>query len=214
MKTPFLVACAIVCAISAAQANVSFSDTFSDRLVRFTEEGETFYSIVSAGKFTARGKVALTPEESSTPLDRNTPVTLAIGLWFYSGVLGDDPSYDPAKSKSVNIPLEGGSLKLAISRNVLTWSVTAKTGATFFGQSFEVSPVAEALYAEESSAISPADDIRALCRIAVGGESASANIPVTGTVKFLLKTVGSGDAAEEFGLCTVKIKGAATLVRD
>lgn len=197
-----------------ARASVSFSDSYADRLARYSEEGEVFYDIISGGKFTARGKVMLAAEDSAITLDRDTPVSVSIGSWLFQGVLGDDPKFIPGRSKSVKIPLLGGFLKLAISRGIFTWSVTAKTGFNAAGDDFETSPAAEALYAEESFPITPADDRVVSCNIAIASASATANIPLTGTVKYVIKTVGGGDFAEEFGLCTVKVKGTATLARD
>jgi len=214
MKKLFLIAFAFVCVTASALSTVSFSDTYVDRLVRFSEEGESFYDILSGGKFSARGKVVLVSSDSSLALGANTPVAVAIGEWVFEGVLGDDPKFDPAKSKSVKIPLSGGVLKLAISRGALTWSVTAKTGSSNTGDEFEVSPAAEALYAEESATIALADGEAVRCTITIGGNSASASIPLSGSVKYQLKTVGAGDLAEEFGLCTVSVKGSAELARD
>jgi hypothetical protein len=214
MKTFLLTACTFLCAIAQGLASVTFSDDYADRLVRFTEEGESFYEVISGGKFTARGKMEILAADSSITLDRDTPVSVSIGSWNFDGVLGDDPKFVPGKSKSVNIPLLGGSLKLAISRGMLTWSLTAKTGFSNAGDEFEVSPVAEALYAEESFPITPADDQVVECSFTIATASATANIPLTGSVKYVLKKVGSGDLADEYGLCTVKVKGLATLARD
>jgi hypothetical protein len=184
-------------------------------LVVFREEGGSFRDIVSGGKFTARGKVLVTEQDSSIDLGPDTAVTVEVGNWIFEGRLGDDPKFVEGRSKSVRFNLPGGgSLSLALSSKALTWSVTAQTGFDKDGQSLEVSPVAESLYAEESAPITPADAVFAGVTIAVDRATATAAVPLMGSVKHLVKNMGSGDAAEEFGLCTVKVKGLATLERE
>jgi len=206
---------ALLITMSLARANVSFSESFADRLVSYSEEGETFRETISGGTFTARGKVPLTPQDANIVLGASTPVTATIGDWTFEGTLGGDPKFVAGKSKSASFKLPGGgTLRLAWGAAALTWSVTAKTGSNLAGDSFETSPVAEGLYAEESALITAADEVTVDVNLTLDTATASASIPQTGAVKYIVKTVGSGDLAEEHGLCSVKVKGSAVMWRE
>jgi|GEM_PF-4844534 len=207
----------LLLAASAAFANVTFSETSAQRLVSTRMDGEVSSDVYSGGTFTARGKV-IVPDGLTITFSNESEITLTIGNWTFEGTMSDDPKFNPAKIKPLSFRLPGGgTLSFALSRGVLTWSVTAKTGSTNAGDELETSPVAEDNYGSdpsESRAITAADEVTAQCVLAFDSLSAQAEVPLTGSVRVSLRKVGSGDLAEEYFLSSVRLKGTGNIAAD
>jgi hypothetical protein len=216
-KIGFTLFCSLLL-ISASWASGSFNETYSERLVAIRMDGEVSREVLAGGSFSLRAKVGLSESDFMIAPSGATPVKITVGGWTYEGVLSDDPRYVAEKSRSVRLPLvkdgiRRGVVSLAVSRGVLTFSVSAKTGVNTKGQEFEASPFAAAQASEESRRIALGEGLAVPCSIAFAGINASANIPVAGTERYSVRKVGRGDEAEEYGLSAVRLRGSAMLER-
>ena len=204
-------------AASAAFANITFSETSAQRVVSTSMDGEVIRETYAGGTFTARGKVII-PDGLPITFSDESEITLTIGNWTFEGTMSDDPKFNPAKIKPITFRLPGGgTLRLALSRGVLTWSVTARTGSTNAGDELESSPVAEDNYGSEPSdsrAIVAEDELAVPCSLTFDSLSASADVPLIGSIRVVLRKFGSGDMADEISLSSVRLKGAGTMVAE
>jgi len=199
-------------------ASASFKETYSEKLVTIRLDGEVSREVLAGGSFSLRSKVGLSESDFTIAPTGETAVKITVGGWTYEGVLSDDPRYVAGKSRSVRLPLvqdgiRRGVVSIAVSRGVLTFSVSVKTGVNTKGQEFEVSPFAAAQASGESRRIALGEGLAVPCSISFAGINASANILVAGTERYSVRKVGRGDEAEEYGLSAVSLRGSAMLER-
>ncbi|MEI7865953.1 MAG: fibronectin type III domain-containing protein, partial [Chthoniobacterales bacterium] len=194
---------------------VSFREAYADRIVATPEEGAVSYDQIATGSFTARGKLILTAEDLDG-INENTPISISVGGWSFEASLNDDPRYVPGK-QSARFLLDGGALTIAWaagrSSATVTWSVKAKTGSCPGGDELQESPVAAELGDGENAIITLDDQLKAVCEVNLAGISAYSEVPLSGAVRYNLKTAGTGDETAEFDLksCTVLGSGVMRL---
>jgi len=192
--------------------SASFSETYADRLVSYTEEGERYYETFTTGRFTTRGKAIFAEPLDVAGLDENTPLYTQIGEWRIDGVLGDDPKFTAGKKSATFKSASGATIRVAFTGKSATWSVSARTGADARG-TYEDSPKAYAYAGSgETFSIAKSDGESVVCNVGLGAEHLlSGNLPMAGRVKSTVKKVGSGDLVEEYPLNSVSISAAGAL---
>lgn len=171
--------------------SVSFSETYTERLVNFVEvdeDGGRFsdWDVLPSGSFTARGKFPIDGSALGASLAADTKVSLVLGEWSYQTVVGNASNFAPGrKSLSFKIP-SGGTIVIAFGKNLATWSATAKTGMNNKREEFAASAAAEGLIRNEAYSISsdeydpslPPQSEPVPVVLSVGGIVAEGEVPV------------------------------------
>jgi len=214
MKKIILLSTAIIGTLSAEALaqSASFSETYADRLVSYSEGGEKTYETVTTGRFTTRGRALFGEELDLTSLDESTPVSVTAGNWKYEGTLGDDPKFTAGK-KSASVKLSSGAtLRIAFTKKSATWTVSGRTGSNG-SDTFESSPkAADYAGAGESLTIKRSDGETLAYAVTLGTEhSLSGDLPLAGRVKSTVRKVGSGDFADEYTLMSVNLSASGRL---
>jgi hypothetical protein len=212
-KFPLLVLTVLapLCSTSLAQ-RATFSESYADKLISYTEDGDKFFEQITTGRFTTSGRATFAEELDLSTLDESTPVVMTIGNWEIKGTFADDPKFAPGK-KSATFKLESGAtIRVAFTKKSVTWSVSAKTGNNAT-EAFEASPKA-AEYAEsgEPLTITKSDGETLAYAVTLGADNSLAGeLPLTGRVRSTIRKVGSGDFAEEYPLMSVNLSASGLL---
>jgi hypothetical protein len=218
VKKLFSIPICISVLVSSVWANaVSFRETYADRIVTTREDGFVSYDQIATGSFTARGKLILTAEDlDGITVDEDTPITIIAGGWSFEASLGDDPKYVPGK-KSARFVINGGvvtiALAIGLSSTTVTWSASAKTGISPSGDEFQESLAAAELGDGENATITLEDEATIVCTVDIAGSDAYSEVPLYGAVRYKLKTVGTGEDANEFDLKSCTVRGSGIMVR-
>lgn len=192
--------------------SASFSETYADKLVSYTEDGDRYYETVTTGRFTTRGKATFAEPLDLAGLDETTPLFIQIGDWRIDGFLGDDPKFTAGKKSATFRSATGAVIRVAFTAKSATWSVSARTGSDARG-TYEDSPKAYAYAGSgETLSIAKTDGESVVCNVGLADEHfLSGNLPLSGRVKSAVKKVGSGDLVEEYPLSSVSISAAGAL---
>jgi hypothetical protein len=218
VKNLFSIPICISVLVSSVWANtVSFRETYADRIVTTREDRFVSYDQIATGSFTARGKLILTAEDlDGITVDENTVISVIAGGWSFEASLGDDPKFVPGK-KSARFVINGGvvTIALAIGRSstTVTWSIRAKTGISPLGDEFQASPAAAELGDGENATITLEDELKVACEVSLADITAYSEVPLSGAVRYNVRTVGSGEDANELELKSCAVRGSGVMMQ-
>ncbi len=185
---------------------ISFRENYADKVIGVRDFGETYYEQLETGKFTIRFRFQM---PGPVVWEATTPLEIVVGDWTYRGFLGDDPRFQAGATK-VNIPLEGGKLRLALGKEgAVTGAVRAKTGYNARFDIYENSPAAGFLAGEIISFVAT-DGVELAFSLSIGEEAwqATATPLLTGVATVKTVTRGPREFAEVFDLASVAISAA------
>ena len=190
---------------SRVTPSIVFTQKYADSVVNDPDNGPTQ---VSSGSFSLKIVTTLAGVDLAS-IDETTTVKVACGGLDDTHVLGDDPYYktgdhtatfiipgDPADPNDPNSPpTVAGSITYAWTSTALTITATGKNlaaGAVADANTYEDGPISDS-----TDATVAFGDGAGTHSVLIGGERHSA-----------VKTVGSGDAAQDFTLVTATITGS------
>jgi len=184
-----------------SQANsIRFSESFNQRVKKYSDEGESYYEILSGGRFSLRLVVKRLNGEDRASLKEEVSFELSAGSFSHSGEI-------EAGRKSYKSGIDGG--RVVISRTRTGFVLTA-SGRLSEEQAGLVASTYSGNDEVGNVKIKPAEDTLD-CSAAIGELSRTGEIGLRGNAKTRREFRGKGEDRQEFYLTRVNLKGRGSL---
>jgi len=203
----------LVLALQAAHAGrFTFKENYTDTLLKFREDGETYYEESAKGTFSAVFRIPTAELNLDETPDDDLPIVISVGQWAFETTLGEATKVN-IRTNRVVFRVDGGSVALRLKAGFLEVTVRARTGFNRAGDSFQDSPAADVYSGEPSMNITPADEQSLSIELSIGDMVTRAAEPfLSGRVTTREVVKGRGDDAESFTLSKIRLQAATELV--
>jgi hypothetical protein len=183
------------------QANsIKLSENYNERVKKYREEGESYFELVSGGRFSLRLVVKRLSGENEVPRSEEVSFDLSAGNFIHGAEI-------PAGRKSFTSRIPGG--RVVISRTKTGFVLTA---AGRLSEDEEGLAAGNYSGNDEVGSVKIQPDEETLdCSVTIGDLSRSGEIGLRGTARTRREFRGRGDDREEFYLTKVNLKGQGSL---